>query len=156
SGTRTTLVANDKYYRGSPQIKKVNFVVAKEDSVSMMAQEAGQIDINVYPSFATLDDLKNSDAVKKGRIKYTIEPELVTNFLQFNNCKAPLNDVRVRRAIAHAINRDDLIQVVFSGLVQKARSIIPPQTFAYKGDVTEFEYNPAKAKAALAEAGFPN
>jgi peptide/nickel transport system substrate-binding protein len=156
SGANTVLEANPQFYLGPPDIKQLTFVIAKEDSAALMAQDAGQIDVNVLPSFSSLPLLEASASVQSGAIKSSIEPELVFNFLQFNNCKPPFNDVRLRRAIQYAMNKDDLIQVAFDGKVQRAVSVLPPQTFAYTDKITDYPYDPKKAKELLAEAGFPN
>jgi len=155
-GTETTLVANSTYFLGPPAVKRVHFVVAKDDNVALMAEDAGQMDIQVLPSFSSIELLEQSAAVRSGKVEYTINPELVVSFLQFNNCKKPFDDARVRQAIQHAINKDDLIEVAYGGKVQKARSVLPPQTMGYDGDVTEYGYDPSKAQALLAEAGYPN
>lgn len=154
SGAKTILVANENYYAGAPALKKLTFQVVKEDAVALMAQEAGQVDLGVYPSFSLMPVAESSPAVAAGQLKISTQAELTAVYLEMNNDKAPTNDQRVREAISHAINKDDLIDVVYGGLVEKARSVLSPQFFAYKDDVTEFGYDPDKARALLKEAGY--
>lgn len=76
-------------------------------------------------------------------------------YLMMNNQKKPFNDVRVRQAIAYAIDKDAYIKVVFNGLGNVATSIVAPVVQFYKAH-DPYPYDPEKAKALLKEAGYPN
>ena len=75
-------------------------------------------------------------------------------FLALDNNQPELSDVRVRQAINHAINRENLLNSVYYGTGTKARSILPPMSWAYNHGSQALDYDPAKARTLLKEAGF--
>jgi peptide/nickel transport system substrate-binding protein len=76
--------------------------------------------------------------------------------LHINRTIAPLDDIRVRRAIAHAINVDDLVRYVGKDVGPKGCSVVPPGYLGEDCSAGSYAYDPAKAKALLAEAGHPD
>ena len=84
------------------------------------------------------------------------EPSLSIDYIGFNTKKAPFNDVRVRQAIASAINVDDIISTVYKGSATKANSLIGPKVFGHSDEAKAWTVDIDKAKALLAEAGYPN
>jgi ABC-type transport system substrate-binding protein len=77
-------------------------------------------------------------------------------FLYFNINKEPFNDVRVRRAIQYAINKDQIAQVILGNVAVKAINMIPPMAFAYTDKVMRYDYSPDEAKKLLKAAGLAN
>ena len=84
-----------------------------------------------------------------------IEPYLGTYYYQINITKKPFDDVRIRRALAMTIDRDALVATVMNGVNIPAYSMVPPGTLGYQPPRL-FDYDPEKARALLAEAGFAN
>ena len=84
-----------------------------------------------------------------------IEPYLSVYYYSLNNKRKPLNDKRVRKALALAINRHDLVKYVTKAGQQPAYNMVPPGTGGYTSKQT-FKEDVAEAKRLLAEAGFPN
>lgn len=84
-----------------------------------------------------------------------IEPYLGTYYYRFNTTKAPLDDVRVRHALAMTIDRDLLIESVLYGVVTAAYAITPPGTLGYQPPKL-FDFDPSEARKLLDEAGYPN
>lgn len=86
--------------------------------------------------------------------------EEVTSFnigyLGFNTQKPPFDNVNVRTAIAHAINRQSIIETVYSGRADIANSILPKNSWASDKTLPAIEYSPTKAKQMLTDAGFPD
>jgi peptide/nickel transport system substrate-binding protein len=72
------------------------------------------------------------------------------------NGKNPMNDVRVRRAIAHSIDREGIVKALVQGESIVVNSLCFPSQFGCTQDVPTYDYNPEKAKKLLAEAGYPN
>ena len=68
----------------------------------------------------------------------------------------PLDNPLVRQAVAHAIDRDLMVQIKGPGVTRKSVSVVPEGYLGYTSDITKYPPDPAKAKALLAEAGFPN
>jgi oligopeptide transport system substrate-binding protein len=83
-----------------------------------------------------------------------IDPFVLTGFMRFNLTRPPLDDVRVRRALALSINRQALADQVLKGGESAADRLTPPNTGGYTAEAT-FGYDPERARQLLAEAGFP-
>lgn len=84
-----------------------------------------------------------------------VDPFVLTGFMRFNVTRPPLDDIRVRRALAMAIDREALTSKVMVGGEQPAERLTPPNTGGYTAEAT-LSHNPAQARALLAEAGYPD
>jgi len=84
-----------------------------------------------------------------------IAPYLSSYFYLINTTKAPLNDLRVRRALSISVDRDLLNETILENIMQPAYFLTPPGTVGYQPPVT-FGFDPDQARALLAEAGYPN
>lgn len=83
-------------------------------------------------------------------------PSTLLSYLMMNHENRYLADVRVRRAIAHAIDRERIIAAKFHGYAVLATGLIPPSHWAYHGQVARYPFDPARAKKLLDEAGYPD
>lgn len=83
------------------------------------------------------------------------KPWYTTGYVGFNVTQKPFNDVRVRKAIAMAINKKAIIDTVFGGWMVPAKSLIMPGMLGYPADLTDHPYDPEQARKLLAEAGYP-
>ena len=81
-------------------------------------------------------------------------PGTVLSYLAFNLRDPILHDVRVRQAIAYAIDRGPLLQYIWRGFAEPALSVLPPQSWAYDPDVAAYPHNPEKARQMLDAAGY--
>lgn len=144
-----TLVANKDYFRGKPKIDKLEFKFVPSSSSRELAFKNGELDI-----FTGKREERWVKRMEKNKdlIVDVFEPgELRT--LHFNTTIKPLNDVRVRKAIAHALNRDDFIALVGKSVTRKSWSPVPNGYLGHTNDLPKYEYDPAKSKALLKEAG---
>ncbi len=82
--------------------------------------------------------------------------QLHTGFLALRCDKAPLTDVRVRRALNHAVDRTRLNEQLFAGLAVPAASLLPPHLLGHDAKLRPYRHDVSRAKALLGEAGFPN
>ena len=97
-----------------------------------------------------------ADLVKNDKNLSLAESESVYTFwVAMNTQRKPFNDVRVRQAMNYAINKEAIIKAVLRGHGKLADSPLAPQVWGYS-PVKSYPYDPAKAKALLAEAGYPN
>lgn len=151
SGDRIVLEANPEYFLGEAPIKNVIFRPITEGSNRTIAIETGEVDIAYDIEGLDKDRLRNDDSVV-----FIEEPSLSIDYIGFNTRKEPFNNVKVRQAIATAINADDIITAVYKGSGTKANSLIGPKVFGYSSEPKAWEYNVEKAKQLLAEAGYPN
>ncbi len=149
---KVVLKAFDKYYGGRPQIDEVHWYDVPEDATKLIGLEKGTFDL-LYPEAVTADF---ADQVKKmGAIIDRRGPGGQERFY-VNMTKAPFDDIRVRKAFMHAIDRKAIKETMYpGGLARLASSCLPP---GYFGHIPmEFpEYNPELAKKLLSEAGHPN
>lgn len=148
-GDRVELARNPDYWGPAPKLSAVTFRFISDPSAAAAAVMAG--DLDAFPSFPapeTLDRLKADPnfAVVVG----TTEGKTI---LALNNARKPFDDVRVRRALAMAIDRAALIEGAMSGYGQPIGSHYVPSDPGYVDLVSKYPYDPAKAQALLAEAG---
>ena len=92
---------------------------------------------------------------EKGFVFVAVEPHGY-NLFAFNETKKPFDDPRVRRAMTLALNRQEITDFVWYGLNKLVNSPIIQRSWAYNPEVTNYPYDPAKAKELLAEAGYPD
>ena len=151
-GERVVLRANDAYFRGRSPIDRVELVVIPEETSAEIALLNREIDV----FFA----LQSPEVIQRlqARSGFTVDtrPALISCHLVLNTTVRPLNDVRVRRAMAHAINRESLVRDFFRGTKVLTATPLTPEYLEYTADVPLYPYDPARARALLAEAGLAN
>lgn len=147
------LTANKEYYEGPPKIDKVIYKVIPDADTQILAIQKGELDlIFVFPREKAV-----LDQVKAAGCKVTSMDYGAWHMLLLNSQFKPFTDVRVRRAMAHAIDRDMIIEHVFSGMADKLNSPIPKGYFGHtEQGLRRYDYDPKKTKELLAEAGYPN
>lgn len=151
SGQSVTLAANEEYRKGAPAIKKVTFKFIKEASSGAIALETGDVDIYADVSMVDVPNLQS-----KKNIQVSLIQGDYLYFLCMNQQKELFQDVRVRQALAYAINIDELIQAVTDGIGgTKTGSMTTPGCFGYL-EFDPIEQDVEKAKQLLAEAGYPD
>src|SRR5690606_3565310 len=84
------------------------------------------------------------------------QPGMHTWYIVFHVTKEPFGDPRVRQAVAHAIDREAIVQAILGGTGETAINFLPPVVFGYTEDVQLYPYDPERAQQLLAEAGYPN
>lgn len=92
---------------------------------------------------------------KNPKLDLVTSPSIMQRYISFNVTQKPFDNPKVREAINYAINRQALVKVAFSGYATPATGIVPP-AIQYSQAYPAPEYNPAKARELLKEAGFPN
>jgi peptide/nickel transport system substrate-binding protein len=152
TGEKVVLVANRDYYDGPPYLGRIVYRVIPSQATIFLELKAQGVDQSAltalqftrqthYPAFAK--------AFRKFRY-----PSNTYTFFGFNLKDPRFADVRVRRAFAHAINKQEIIDGVRQGLARAATGPIRPGTWAYTDDVRRYPYDPGKARELLAEAGW--
>jgi len=145
------LEANKDYYRGAPHYERVIWKKVPESSNRLTILRTGQADFVDSLSPREFDSLKNVKGIKVdgGYLNSTV-------MMSLNWGRPPFDNVKVRKAIAHAIPYDQLIDKVYFGSARKWDGLIPPEYPGYHKPSVTYDYNPAKAKQLLAEAGYPD
>ncbi len=149
--TLIRFTTNEKYFLGRPPIDHLVFAITPDSNVRHQKLKVGECNLIIDPSPQDLDAIsKNANLKLKEREGVNI------GYLTFNTLKKPFDNLKVRQAIAHALNRQSYISAIFMGRATLAVNPIPPTIWSYNNDVKDYDYNIEKAKALLKEAGFPN
>lgn len=143
---------NDQYWGARPQVERVRFAIVPDDTTRALELRKGSADIAAANSFPP--DMVR--ALERDR-EIVVERHSGTSlaYLAFNLRDPILRDVRVRQALAYAIDRETMLRYLFSGLGRLSDSVLPPEHWAYDGDVVHYPYDPAHANAMLDAAGYP-
>jgi len=144
--SKLVLEPNPYYYGKKPSIAKVVFYVVKEDSTALSLYEQGSLDVTMRIPALAIDRVKSSP-------EYRSVPYLRGYMYGFNINVKPFDDVLVRKAFAHAVNRDEIVQVIKGGKIP-LKSWVPKGMSGYEPEIG-LDYNPELAKKLLAQAGFP-
>lgn len=143
------LEANEKYWAGSPRIKKVIFRPIPEATTRVAGLQTQEVDIivNIPPHLARLMDWKGRSSVAK-------VPSSRVIFMAFDTTQGgPVADKKVRQAIAQAIDVDKIIKNVLEGNGIRLGTPFTKYHFGYDPSIQPYAFNPEKAKKLLAEAG---
>jgi peptide/nickel transport system substrate-binding protein len=131
------------------RLEKVSFRFINDPAAQVAALLAG--DIDGMPRFGALQALKQFQGDKRFTVE--IGSTAGKGIMAINNRKAPFNDVRVRRALAHAIDRKAFIDGAQEGLGRPIGSHFAPTDLGYVDLTRQYPYDPEKAKALLRDAG---
>ncbi|WP_373278150.1 ABC transporter substrate-binding protein [Zhihengliuella halotolerans] len=148
NGQQIELTAYEDYWGEQGQVQDIIFRVIDDPTTRRQSLEAG--DIDGYDLVAPADTASLAD---KGFNIMARDPFTIL-YLGFNQEIEELADIKVRQAFAHAIDKDALIAQTLPEGTKPALQFIPDSVNGYNDDVTEYEYDPEKAKDLLAEAGY--
>ncbi len=150
-GERLVLLAFDGSWEGRPRLDRVIFRIVGNETTRLLEARRGSIDLlwNNIPPYAVPFLREAPD------LAVTTRPGITYQYLGFNLRDPLLRDARVRRAIAHAVDRDRIIKALFLGLARPASTLLAPENWAHAGDVATYAHDPALARRLLDEAGFP-
>jgi peptide/nickel transport system substrate-binding protein len=142
---------NDDYWGERAKIQRIRFAVVPDDTTRALELRKGSADVesNALP-FDTVVALQREPDLVTLR-----GPGTVLAYMAFNLRDPILKDVRVRQAIAYAINRPPILKYLGRGFERPAYSVLPPESWAYDGNVPHYDYDPAKARELLDQAGYP-
>jgi peptide/nickel transport system substrate-binding protein len=148
---RDVVIQRAPSYWGTPAaIPRIRFAVVPDDTTRALELEKGSADVE---SNALPPDLIDSLA-RDPHLTVDQGPGTNLYYVVFNLRDPILRDVRVRTAVAEAINRLLIIQTIYRGQARIANSLLPPQSWAFTGDVDLHAYDPAAANALLDRAGY--
>ena len=148
---RVGVVRHPDFFRRKPKLERVELWFMPDASSREMAFRKGEIDI--------IEGEREQVWVNKMRGIPGTAIEIFgpgeTLVLHFNMTKKPLDDIRVRRAICHAINQEELMKFLGPDVTEKLVSPIPTNYLGGTDKIPRYEFNPEKAKKLMAEAGYP-
>jgi peptide/nickel transport system substrate-binding protein len=147
-GAQTTVTAYGDYWGEQGVVEEVIFRVIGDTTARRQALETGSIDGYDLVAPADLGALEEDGFMLVNREPFNVL------YLAMNQAVPELADIRVRQAIAQAIDKEQLITQVLPEGTEVASQFMPPAVIGWNEDVTTYEYDPEAAKALLAEAGF--
>ena len=146
------LVANPAYFRGAPKLEKISYRFLPSNASRDLAFQNGEIDLEYGMQDQTWID--RTRKIEHATVD-VFEPGELSD-LHLNMSQKPLDDLRVRQAIAYAIDRNELARWQGKDVTRVPQGPIPIGYLGSTGDVNLPQHDLAKAKALLAEAGYPN
>ena len=144
-------VKNEHYWKpGLPKVDGVTMKSVPENGSRIAMLQTGEAQF-IYPLPSELEKVAEANkSLTVGRV-----PSIIARYVALNNLKKPFSDPRVRQALNYAIDKNAFCKVVYSGYCAPAEGPMP-DLLRFATKTTPWAYDPAKAKALLAEAGYPN
>lgn len=144
------LQRNLKSWQGVPRIDRLQFHVVPDGTTRALELRKGSADVEQNALTPDMVWSMRHDP----QLAISAVPGTEVQYLTFNLRDPHLRDVRVRRAIAYAVDRPLIISTLLHGQAQAAKSLLPPNHWAYNGSVQPYNYGPAEARALLDAAGY--
>jgi len=149
-GDRLVLTRNPDYWGDAPgNIETLIFQPIADPAARLQALQSGEIqgfDLVDPQDYPTIED--------DDQLQLLNRPAFNVGYIGFNQAVKPLDDIAVRQAIAHAVDREEIVSGFYAGQGDVATQFMPPELFGYSQDVTTYEYDPDEAKRLLEEAGY--
>lgn len=137
------------YWREPAKPEQLVFDIVPNNARRMAKLFTHECDIVAFPRVAELGLIS-----QRPDVDVQESTSMNVGFWAFNTNKPPFDNVKVRQALAMAINRDAILQAVYFGRATAANSVLPPTSWAYNADLPKLAYDPEKARALLIEAGY--
>lgn len=151
-GASVILTRNENYWGEPPALDQINFIFIPDPTAAFATLMAG--DVDGFPNYPAAENLELIERDDRFRIDIgTGEGEML---LAINNSKAPFDDISVRRALNHAIDKQAVIDAGLFGYGTPIGSHFPPHHPSYLDLSDRYPYDPAEAKRLLAQAGYLN
>ncbi|MDQ4058634.1 MAG: ABC transporter substrate-binding protein [Actinomycetota bacterium] len=149
-GDRLVLTRYEDYWGDAPgNIGELIFQPIADPAARLQALQSGEIqgyDLVDPQDYPTIED--------DDQLQLLNRPAFNVGYVGMNQAVKPLDDIAVRQAIAHAIDRQEVVDGFYAGQGEVATQFMPPELFGYADDVTEYEFDPEKSKQLLEDAGY--
>lgn len=149
-GSQVTLSRYDDYWEGPAQVDELIFTVIPDGPARRQALESG--DIDGYD----LVDPADVEALEGAGFEILRRPAFNVGYIGFQQNVPPFDNLKIRQAIAHAIDFENLIRTNYPEGSELATQFMPPELFGWADDVTTYDYDPELAKQLIAESGVTN
>ena len=150
-GDRLVMVRNDDYWGEKAKIERLIFRPISDNAARLQALQNGEIqgyDLVEPQDVPTIEGDDNLQILDR--------PAFNIGYVGINQATAPLDKLEVRQAIAHALDRQAVVDNFYAGRGEVAKNFMPPDLFGYADDVTTYDHDPEKARQLLQEAGEAN
>ena len=148
---KIVLTANPQHWAGSPALDRLIFRSIPDNAVRLVELQKGNLHAMEFPNPDEIP-LLQGDA----QFEVLMQPSLNLGYLAMNLDKQPFDNLKVRLAINHAINKVQIVEHLYQGLGIPAKNPIPPTLWGYNDSIEDYAYDPELAKQLLAEAGYPD
>ncbi len=151
-GTSVILEASPNYFKpGLPKLKGITFIAYPDENLRNAALRSGDLDMIEYVPWQAMAAVEADPRLRLDEVQGAAFMDVL-----FNGTRPPFNDARVRRAVAHAVKREDIVQAAFFGRGRPLEGVpIIPGTPYYDEQLAHgWNYDPARARALLADAGY--
>ncbi|WP_333608471.1 ABC transporter substrate-binding protein [Arsukibacterium sp.] len=139
------------YWRGATAMEQLVFDIVPNNAKRMAKLFTHECDVVSYPRVAELELIS-----RRPDVRIQESTSMNVGFWAFNTSRAPFDQVKVRQALALAINHSAIIQAVYFGHATPARGLLPPTSWAFNSDLPVPVFDPEGARTLLAEAGYAN
>ncbi|WP_241657787.1 peptide-binding protein [Anaerobacillus alkaliphilus] len=148
TGQNLVLEANEEYFEGRPYLDNVTFRFASDSNALVLLLETGDIHHMIVPTteLATVEYYDHVNLHSTLALRY--------DYIGWNLARPLFEDKKVRQALTHAIDRQEIAETIMEGNATVAHAPVSPLSWAYNDNVAKFDYDPEKAKQLLAEAGW--
>ncbi len=146
------LTANEQYFRGAPKIRKISYRFIPSNASRDLAFQNGELDVN----YGIADQAWVNRAKALPHTIVDVFEPAEEGELHLNTTVKPLDDIRVRQAIAYAVNRPELVRWRGPDVSREGQSVVPRGYLGFTADNGLLANNVEKAKELLKEAGYPN
>jgi peptide/nickel transport system substrate-binding protein len=147
-GDRLVLERNDDYWGESAKIQQLIFRPISDNAARLQALQSGEIhgyDLVEPQDMPTIEGDDN--------LQLLTRPAFNVAYVAMNQQMEPMDDLRVRQAVAHGLNRQQVVDSFYPEGAEVAKEFMPPELFGYADDVTEYEFDPDRSRQLLTEAG---
>ncbi|MBC7574326.1 MAG: ABC transporter substrate-binding protein [Herminiimonas sp.] len=141
--------AFDPYWNGRPKIDNLIYAITPDASVRYAKLKAGECQVMAFPKPADIAAMKTDK-----NITLMTKEGLNIGYVGFNVEKKPFDNKLVRQALSMAVDKATILRTVYQGAGQAAKNLIPPIMWSYNDKIKDYAYDPVKAKALMAQAGY--
>ena len=147
-GERLELVRNDDYWGEQAQLERVIFRFIGDNAARLQALQTGEIQGYDLVEPQDTETISGDD-----NLQLLERPPFNVGYVTFNQEEPPMDQLEVRQAVAHAINREELVSTFYSGRGEVAHAFMPKEIVGYAEDVPTYEYDPQRSRQLLQQAG---
>ena len=147
-GEKIELEAFKDYFEGAPKVEKITFRSIPEDTSMLAALETGEVDIATGMPPVSTQTIEAND-----KLELISEPTTATEYICLNVEKAPFNNKDFRVALNYAIDKQSIVDSIYSGRARVAKSIVNPNVFGYYDGLEGYPFDVEKAKELIEKAG---
>ncbi|MGH3037603.1 MAG: ABC transporter substrate-binding protein [Gaiellaceae bacterium] len=148
-GEALTLTRYDDYWGEPALLDQLIIQPIPDNAARLQALQTGEIQGYDLVEPQDVETIEADDA-----LQVLSRPAFNVAYVGINQSKPPMDDIEVRKAIAHGLDRQGVVDSFYAGRGQVAKEFMPPEVIGYADDVTEYEYNPEMAQQILQDAGY--